>query len=136
MSKKFEIEIQVRFKDLDPMQHVNNSVYFSYFEIGRLEFFRNIVKDIEFKRYPFILARVEANFLKPITVHHPKVILKMWAGDFGNKSFKFFYEIESIDRETKFCSGESVQVFYDYKENKTIPVPEDFKELISDFIFN
>ena len=135
MPKKFEITIQVRFKDLDPMQHVNNSVYFSYFEIGRLEFFRNIVNDIEFKRYPFILARVEANFLKPITVHHPEVVLKMWAGEFGNKSFKFFYEIVSRDGDVKFCTGESVQVFFDYKENKTIPVPEDFKKLIKEFIF-
>ena len=135
MPEKFEIKIQIRFKDLDPMQHVNNAVYFSYFEIGRLEFFRRVVKDIEFKRYPFILARVEANFHKPVTIHHPEIILKMWAGDFGNKSFKFFYEIVSVDGKIKFTTGESVQVFFDYKSNKTIPVPDDFKELIKNFIF-
>ncbi len=135
MPKKFEITIQVRFKDMDPMQHVNNAVYFSYFEIGRLEFFRKVVNDIEFKKYPFILARVEANFHKPITVHFPEVILKMWAGDFGNKSFKFFYEILSKDEKIKFTSGESVQVFFDYKSNKTIPVPEGFINLIKDYIF-
>ena len=135
MAKKFEIPIQIRFRDMDAMQHVNNAVYFSYFEVGRLEFFRQIVKDIEFKRYPFILARVEANFHKPITVHFQEVILKMWAGDFGNKSFKFYYEILSKDGKIKFTTGESVQVFFDYTTNKTIPVPEDFKKLIKNYIF-
>ena len=132
--KKFEIKIQVRFKDLDPMQHVNNAVYFSYFEIGRLEFFRNVVNDIEFKKFPFILARVEANFLKPVNIHFPEIKLKMYAGDFGNKSFKFYYEILNLDEKIKFVEGESVQVFFDYKQNKTIPVPDEFKKIIKDFI--
>ncbi len=132
--KKFEIKIQVRFKDVDAMGHVNNAVYFTYFEQGRLEFYMsNFGKDC-FKIYPFILARCEANFYKEIRLEEKEVILRMWAGEFGNKSYKFFYELVSKDGKVKFADGVSVQVFFDYNSKKTIPIPEDFKEKIKDYI--
>ena len=31
---RYKVEVEVRFRDLDPMNHVNNAVYFTYFEIG------------------------------------------------------------------------------------------------------
>ena len=34
----FSLEIDVRFRDIDAMGHVNNAVFFTYFENGRLEF--------------------------------------------------------------------------------------------------
>ncbi len=132
--EKFEVKIQIRFKDIDAMGHVNNAVYFTYFEQGRLEFYmKNFGKD-GFQKYPFILARAEANFYKEIKLSEREVILRMWAGDFGNKSFKFFYELVSTDGTKKFADGVTVQVSYDYKTKKTVPVPEDFKEKIKRYI--
>jgi acyl-CoA thioester hydrolase len=132
--KKFQIPIQVRFRDLDAMGHVNNAVYFSYFELGRLEFFKNIIKVKSPAEFSFILAKSEASYYLPIDLASPNIILNMWAGEFGNKSFKFFYELVSEDNKLKFADGYSVQVFYNYKTKKTIPVPDDFKEKIKDYI--
>jgi len=131
--KKFQVPIQVRFRDLDAMGHVNNAVYFSYFELGRLEFFKKIINVKSPIEFSFILAKCEANYFLPIELNSPKIILNMWAGDFGNKSFKFFYELVSEDNNLKFADGTSVQVFYDYKSKKTIPVPEEFKEKIREY---
>ena len=132
--KKFEIIIQIRFKDVDSMGHVNNAVYFTYFEQGRLEFYMKNFGPDAFKIYPFILARAEANFLKEIKLTEEKVKLKMWIGEFGNKSFKFYYELVSMDEKSKFAEGKTVQVFYDYNTKKTIPVPEDFKEKVKEYV--
>jgi acyl-CoA thioester hydrolase len=132
--KKFEIPIQIRFKDIDAMGHVNNAVYFSFFEVGRLEFFMKILKAKSTEDFPFILAKTEASFLIPIDLTCKNVILRLWAGDFGKKSFKFFYELVEKDKPVKYAEGESIQVFFDYKSKRTIPVPETFKEKIKDFI--
>ena len=35
----FKLDIDVRFRDLDALSHVNNAVYFTYFEEGRKCFF-------------------------------------------------------------------------------------------------
>ncbi|MDA0882981.1 MAG: thioesterase family protein, partial [Bacteroidetes bacterium] len=43
MKSKYEIE--VRFRDIDAMGHVNNAVYLSYFEQARIGFFNAIVDD-------------------------------------------------------------------------------------------
>ncbi len=132
--KKFSIPIQIRFRDLDAMGHVNNAVYFSFFEIGRLRFFVDILKVNSPEDFSFILAKAEANFLKPIELDNDGIILQMWAGDFGNKSFKFFYEIISKNGNVKFAEGSSVQVFYDYKKKTVIHVPEEFIEKIKEYI--
>lgn len=132
--KKFKIPIQVRFRDLDAMGHVNNAVYFSYFEVGRLEFFKQILKAKTSMDFPFILAKCEANYFLPIEINSPEINLQMWAGDFGKKSFKFFYEIVSNNEKIKFADGLSIQVFYDYQSKKTVEIPDTFKEKIRDYI--
>ena len=131
--KKYEVPLQIRFRDLDAMGHVNNAVYFSFFEVGRLQFFLDVLKVNSVADFSFILAKAEANFLKPIDLTHKNVVLQMWAGDFGKKSFKFFYEIVSKENKVKYASGSSVQVFYDYKKQCAIAVPDDFKEKIKEY---
>ena len=135
MPEKFQINIQIRFKDLDSMNHVNNAVYLTYFEQGRLAFFRDILNAVDISDFSFIVASASVNYYYPIFLNNSEVILKMWAGDFGNKSFKFFYEIFSKDEKVKFADGATTQVFYDYNAKKTVKVPAEFIEKIKDFIF-
>ncbi len=134
MDNIYQIPIQLRFIDIDAMGHVNNSVYLSYFELGRLEFFKNILNVKTERDFSFIIARCEVNYYKPIDLKSPGIYLNMWCGDFGKKSFKFFYEITDSERAIKFADGLSVQVFYDYTSQQTIPIPEKFIESVKDYI--
>ncbi len=133
--KKFRIPIQIRFRDLDAMGHVNNAVYFSFFEVGRLKFFIDVLNVKTPEDFPFILAKAEADFLKPVDLSMSDDIwLNVFVGDLGKKSFKFFYELVNGNESVKFAEGLSVQVFYDYNCKKSIPVPEDFKEKVKEYI--
>ena len=38
----FEMTIPIRWGDMDAMNHVNNTTYFRYLEIARIEWFRSI----------------------------------------------------------------------------------------------
>ncbi len=131
--QNYTCQISVRFRDLDAMGHVNNAVYFTYFEEGRKNFFRDI-SDTGKADFPFIMAHIGCDFLKPVTLSD-QLVLKMQVSSIGSKSFGLRYELVSAsDESTVFAKGESVQVCFDYKENRTITVPKALKEKLTAFL--
>jgi acyl-CoA thioester hydrolase len=123
-------EIEVRFRDIDSMGHVNNAVFLTYFEEGRKIFLRDVLNIIDPEDYPFILAHIDCDFLKPVKLGDSPV-LEVWIGEIREKSFAFRYRIVERSGESGvYGKGESVMVFFDYKENKSIPVPKDIMEKI------
>jgi acyl-CoA thioester hydrolase len=61
------IPIQLRFSDVDLLNHVNNACYHSFFELARVTYFDEVLKDkINWKENGFILARTELDHLVPI----------------------------------------------------------------------
>ena len=131
--KIFTADIEVRFRDLDAMGHVNNSVYFTYFEHGRILFSRHIFNMYEPADFTFIMAHISCDFLKPVKLSD-RVILQMGVKNIGTKSFDYGYKL--VDRSNEsvvYATGESVQVCYDYKTAKSILVPEDMRTKLSGY---
>ena len=123
-------EIEVRFRDIDSMGHVNNAVFLTYFEEGRKTFLADVLNIVDPKDYPFILAHIDCDFLKPVKLGD-SLLLEVWIGEIREKSFAFKYRIVQRSDETAvYGKGESVMVLFDYKENKSIPIPKDFLEKI------
>ncbi len=133
--KKFSFTISLRFRDLDAMGHVNNAVYLTYFEEGRKEFFVHVLGSNSPEDFPFILAQVTCNYIRPIELQEGAVRESVWVSKIGTKSFMFSYEITRIDDPSwVFSTGSSVQVFFDYKEGKSLPIPDTFREMIADYV--
>ena len=122
MKNIFKFPIQVRFRDIDGMGHVNNSVFFTYFAEGRLAFFQKISNSTDFSTFSFILARISCDYLKAVTLN-TQLSIEIWVKDIGSKSFGLVYKlVDWSDKSIVYAKGESVQVFYDYRENKPIAV--------------
>jgi acyl-CoA thioester hydrolase len=133
MHKKIVTDITVRFRDIDSMGHVNNAVFFTYFEEGRKEFLRSLFHIVKTEEYPFILAHISCDFLKPIRISDP-ISLQSWVGEIGKKKFDLVYTIvNSTDESIVYASGRSVQTFYDYKKNTTMPIPQYFLDRILEY---
>jgi len=122
----FTIEVPVRFRDLDGMGHVNNAVYFTYMEQARSEWYRSLMGITSVGEFDFILARAECDFKAPIGFGET-VVIRATLTKIGDSSFRFTYELRSKDTNTLFATGESVQVCYDYKAGKPIPIPGPFR---------
>jgi acyl-CoA thioester hydrolase len=61
--KTIKTKLQVRFNDLDMAGHVHNSEYLNYFEIGRIDFFNQVIaKDWDWKKQGILVARNEFIF--------------------------------------------------------------------------
>jgi acyl-CoA thioester hydrolase len=130
----FKTQIQVRFRDIDSMGHVNNAVFFTYFEEGRKVFFLKISRGSGFSLFPFILANIGCDFISPIKLNS-LVSLEMWVKEIGNKSFVLAYRLaDQTDESATFATGESVQVCFDYEENKSIAVPIELKQKLSEYL--
>ena len=126
-NKAFTLNIDVRFRDLDALGHVNNAVYFTYFEEGRKSLFQKIFGNTDPYEFRFILAHICCDYLIPAKLHD-RLTLHVTIGEIGNKSFKLSYELSDRIDETKiFAKGESVQVCFDYKRNRSIPVSDSLK---------
>ncbi len=130
MNKTIITNLTVRFSDIDAMGHVNNAVFFTYFEEGRKEFLYSLFNIINPEDYSFILAHLDCDFIKPVTLSDT-IVLHTWIGEISNKRFDFKYRIVNRQKEgVVYAEGHSVQVFYDYTEQSTVPIPDSFREKI------
>lgn len=124
----FSTNIDVRFRDLDALGHVNNAVFFTYFEEGRKHFFKKRCNVSNPTGFGFIMAHISCDYLKPIRLKD-RLKLQITVSAIKNKSFAFNYQLaDRKDDSLVFATGESVQVCYDYRLNKSVPVPPDLKE--------
>ncbi len=130
---KHKFPIQIRFKDIDKMGHVNNANHLTYIEIARFRYFEDVVTgDGKWsKTLGLILARVEIDYKKPILLHH-NVSVCTQCSKIGRKSLELEWMIVGDDNGTEevLAKGIAVVVYFDYQHNQTIAIPEAHKELI------
>ena len=127
-NNRFTIKQTVRFRDLDAMGHVNNATFFTYMEEARVKFFGHLFNSNSPEGFPFILASVSCNFSKPILLEDNALAIDLWISHIGRKSFTFKHEIYRPENPAwVFATGESIQVYYDHTNDKSIEIPADFK---------
>lgn len=118
------VEVQLRWRDLDALGHVNNAVFVTYLEIARVAYFREIYGDGVPLDFNFIIARVEIDFLAPVGLND-RPVCRIGVHEAGNKSFRFNYLVESADDGRPLARATTVQVCYDYANGATLPLDEE-----------
>ena len=124
---KFRLPIQVRFRDLDSLKHVNNAVYLTYLEIARIEYWKALRLPV---RPSMLLARVEIDYLKPVLLDD-QVEVAVRVLEFGTKSFVMPFEISA--NGTLAAKGSSVLVWFDHAANLSVVIPDSARATIQAF---
>ncbi|MFP5471696.1 MAG: acyl-CoA thioesterase [Bacteroidia bacterium] len=123
-----QTKLQIRFNDIDLAGHVHNGVYLSYFEQGRLDFFKHLAtRGWDWRKYGLILARNEVDYLTPIKLHD-NIVVHVSSEEVGTKSFTLSYQIKSEDGNVIYTKGKSVMVCFDYLQNASVEVYSEWKE--------
>ena len=120
-------EIQLRYGDLDTLGHVNNAVYLTYFELGRVLYFRKYLPAFDARNVRFVIARAEIDFKKSITMED-NIFLETSLDSIGNTSFTFLHRITNHDGSLVFAEGKIVAVSID-ENRKPARVPEELRKL-------
>lgn len=132
---KHFIPIQIRFSDIDRLDHVNNSCYHNFFELGRVTYFNQVLHDhVKWNEKGFVLARTEIDHIEPLFLHDEAYcftkVIKL-----GNKSITIKNAIlkKRGDDLIESASGIGILVAMDYQKNTSMEVPAAWKKLIEDF---
>jgi len=126
---RFTTDIQMRFRDIDGMGHVNNAVYLSYVELARTQFYMHHANRRSLDEIDFILAHVDIDFESQAT-WGDQIQVTVWPSKIGNSSFTLSYEIKEKKSGRILARAKSVLVSYDYEKKKSKPIPDDFRSLL------
>jgi acyl-CoA thioester hydrolase len=131
---KFFIPITVRYGDIDAQWHVNHTRSLTYMEQARFEYYKrlDLFDGKSFLDLRGIIVDIHVTYLAPIFLGQ-NIRVGTRATRIGNKSITFEYLIEDADSGKALSKGEVVIVTYDYRKQKSIPVPDDWRKKISDF---
>ena len=129
MAQPFSHRIEVRFRDCDPLGHVNNAVYLTYLEQARLFHWRALWGFRVDPSSPVpgvIMARAEIDFKRPAT-YGETLDVRIEVAAIGTSSFTYDYTI--VDAQGALvASARTVQVMYDYAVARPVPIPADIRE--------
>ena len=112
------LPIQLRFNDVDKFGHVNNTVYFSFYDLGKTEYFASVCPGVDF------LAQIFSS---------DHIAVQTAVCEIGTKSFHLLQRV--IDTETMEvkCICRSVMVTFDLERHESKPLTEEWIEAICRF---
>ena len=132
---KHQFSIQIRFSDLDPLNHVNNANYLTYIEQARVSYFKAMSgKDLALNKEGIILAKATIDFKQPILLAD-EILIFTRCNRIGNKSFDLEYELVKVAANVYVTAAlaSTVLVCIDYTVNKSIPVPDAWRQKLLEF---
>jgi len=132
-SYPFYIKQDVIWGNMDAFKHVNNAVYFRYFEDVRMAFFEHtgVNANMEATQQGPILASTQCQYKLPLT-YPDRIVIGTKIKDIGEKRFTMEYAIYSESQEAITTTGEGIIVFYDYKQGKSCEIPAHIKKNFND----
>jgi len=126
------VEIPVAWGDMDAFGHVNNAVYFRYFETARMECFARIGLRMEGRQgVGPILHSASCRFRIPLT-HPDTVTVGAHIGEVGDDRFVMRYRAVSHEHGAVAAEGESLIVIFNYATGSKAPIPEDLATRLAD----
>lgn len=125
------IETPVAWGEMDALQHVNNIIYFRYFESARMAYFEkvNYTEFMKLTGLGPILASTKATFKIPIT-YPDTVSIGARVSDISDDRFIMEYRVISHKVNLIAALGEGVVVSYNYNDNRKAPIPDEILERI------
>ena len=130
---RHSVPVQMRFNDVDALGHINNSIYFSYYDLGKSAYFTTIKKgEMDWGKVDVVVANVNCNFFSPVYFGEPiSVVTRVEA--IYSKSFKMHQRIvNTVSGEIKSeCS--SIMVSIDTKTNTSTELSHYWIKAISEY---
>lgn len=128
-------KVEIRFSDIDAFKHVNNARYLTYLEQARINYFDEIVGwNYNWSKKGIILAKATIDFIQPILLSD-EIYAFTRCSRMGNKSFDLQYKLIKTENEKEILLADAttVMVTFDYDEQRSIPIPPEWKDLINTY---
>jgi acyl-CoA thioester hydrolase len=125
MREPFEhrIRVQIRYRDIDRLGHLNQAVYHEFLEEARAGLVTELMSrsDTPEARCAWVVVRVELDYQSEVRKDHGEVEVVARVGRLGNSSMRIDHEILLPDG-TVAASGATVVVAWDREQRGARPI--------------
>jgi acyl-CoA thioester hydrolase len=119
-----EMRIPIRWGDMDGMNHVNNTMYFRYLEIARIDWARSIGCQPNPQGDGIVIVNAFCNFYKQLE-YPGDVLMKMYVSNPGRSSFESWGTMEREDDPgVIYATGGATTVWVNFPTQKSLPLPD------------
>lgn len=127
------LPLQLRFNDVDVLGHVNNMVYFGFYDTGKARYFEAVQGAIvDWQHVETVVANVNCAFISPIYFGEEVEVLTTCT-EIGGKSFRLLQLIRECATGEVKSMCETVMVSFDPATGKACPVSDHWRRLLSAF---
>lgn len=129
--KEYQLEVPLRWGDMDAMVHLNNVIYFRLMEEARIRWFN----ELGFSTLPSgeapILAHAACDFVKAMT-YPGTALVKQIVTRVGRSSVEMSVVVERSDEPgVAYATGRTVIVWYDYTAGCSVPWPPAVRDRLA-----
>ncbi len=126
-----EMVIPIRWGDMDAMGHVNNTLYFRYLEIVRLEWLFRVGGVPDPRGIGPVVVNAFCNFILQLA-YPGDVLARHYVTNPGRSSFDTYITLERTDQPgVVYAEGGSKTVWIDFAAKKSVPLPDAIRALVS-----
>ncbi|MCS6773815.1 MAG: thioesterase family protein [Anaerolineae bacterium] len=126
----FTHTLSPRFRDLDPYNHVNNAVYFTYLEEARIAFITQLgLRGLFTRQQSTVIARAELDYRAPAFLGDV-LDITVTVGEVRNSSYELLYRITRRQDSALIATGKTVQVCFNFELNAPTRLPESWRAIL------
>jgi acyl-CoA thioester hydrolase len=127
-----EMVMPLRWGDMDAMGHVNNTLYFRYMEVCRLDWIFSVGVDPKLSTAGPVIINAFCNFLRQLEFPGD-IRVTMSVANPGRSSFDTFHTIERVDQPgVVYAEGGARTVWTDYAAKRSAPMPDWFRARLTE----
>jgi acyl-CoA thioester hydrolase len=125
-----DMVITIRWGEMDAMGHLNNSTYFRYMEIARIDWMVAIGCQPDPRGEGPVIVNAFCNFYKQLQ-YPGDVRVKMYVSDPGRTTFESWCTMERVDAPGVICAaGGATTIWVDFPAQKARALPEWMRQLV------
>lgn len=132
MKFRHTLPVQIRFNDVDQYGHMNNSSYFSLYDLAKTSYMRDVFGNKDWHHTGIVVANINADFLAPV-FFSDDLIIETTVIHLGHKSFTLLQRAINKASGVLKCQCRTVMVGYDVATKEPVELPADFKQAVCDY---
>lgn len=123
------LPLQLRFNDIDKFGHVNNEVYFSFYDLGKTEYFSSVCPNVDWEKDGIIVVHIQADFISQI-YSSDHIAVQTAVTEIGTKSFHLAQRVIDLRTQSVRSACTSIMVTFDLTKHESKPLTQEWVEAI------
>ena len=129
---KHVMPVQIRFSDVDQFGHMNNSAYFSLYDLAKTSYLRDVFGQRDWNKMGIVVANINADFLAPV-FFSDELVIETTVMHLGHKSLTLLQRAVNQTDGLLKCQCRTIMVGYDVAAKEPMELPADFKRMICEY---